>query len=349
MDGYSLWAASFAFPYDDELDDEESERVKEPTVTKRPQFVAGGSGGELALFCFAITGERSSENLSLIAGVKQHAAFPLKALPGSERLVPVWPGTSSPAFFTVRPTMQMAPKVPSDAKVTSSMTSHPGVASLSPRERFLYGLAQGLGFEGYDLVFDSENIVIDEARLSEDFTSIRMVVELADAAGVRRRAEVVVGPHRESSPSLATNAYTMPGLLWHFAHLFRTSDPMADEVVMSLLLGDLSDVGLKGVSIADWRGDFYMCISELLEALIKETLNESELNQGFYLGRGVADALRTTVDPARPARLDEIGKAEFLSRLKDAIFFSPKGRGDIALKRQASLIDGLKRFLGKSG
>ena len=118
---------------------------------------------------------------------------------------------------------------------------------------------------------------------------------------------------------------------------------------MSLLLGDLSGVGLKGVSIADWRDNFYMCTCELLEALIKETLNESELSQGYYLGRGVADALRTTVDPTRPARLDDIGKAEFLSRLKKMPFFNPKGRGDIVLKRQASLIDGLKRFLGRSG
>ncbi|MBE0540167.1 MAG: hypothetical protein IH623_02160 [Verrucomicrobia bacterium] len=347
LDGFSLWAASFAFPYDSELDEEELEGVKEPTIVEGPQFVSGASGGELTLFCLALQEEITVPGLTCIAGEGQNATFEFKSLPQGNSQVAMWPGSTLPAFFSVRPTMLMASKMPSDTKMVSSLASSPSVASFSPRERFLYGFAQGLGFEGYDLVFDSDRILKGAARVSDDLAGMLIAVDLADANGRRNRGEATVGPPRNASQLSTISPYSTSGLLWHFSNLFRTSDPMASEVVVSLLLGDLSSLGLKGVSIADWREYFYMSISELLEELIKDTVSDSELAQGYYLGRGIADALRTTVDPTRSGRLDELGKADFLIRMRNMPFFNPKGRGGIALGQQASLIDRLKQFIEK--
>ena len=347
LDGHSLWAASFAFPYEDDYESDDEDAVKEPTVVEAPQIVGGGSVGELSLYCFALaSNSTSAANTRMI--VDSGSAFEFTTISGSEYLVPVWPETGSPALFTLRPTMAIQAKAPSDTKVISALNTHPSLASLSPESRFRYGFSQGLGFEGYDLVFDSDHLVKGGVRLSKSLRTLEFSVELADASSksLCGRAEIGADPPNlfaSDSPS------STPSMMWHFANLFRTSDPRADEVVLALLIGNLDEVGLADVSIADWREYFYMCFSEVMEELIKETVTESEVGQGYYLGRALGDALRTNVDPTLPGRLDEIGKAEFLSRLTKMPCFNPKGRGRMAIKKQAGLIDGLRRFIAKNG
>ncbi len=348
LEGFSLWAASFAFPYDSEFDDEEDEEdegVDEPTVVEGPKFVSGANGGELTLYCIALPVEETATELTLIAGPRQDAAFKFSTLPTGDKRVAMWPGTSSPAFFTFRPTMQMACMMPSESKAASSLASIPGIASFSPRERFIYGFAQGLGFEGYDLIFDSDKIILGGARLSKDLRGMVVTVELVDATGKRQRSETAVGPPQSDSSLKAVSSTSTPSLLWHFSNLFRTSNPLAEEVVMSLLMGDLSAVGLKEISIADWREDFFMSISELLEELIKGTLNDSELEQGYYLGRGIADALRTANELTAQGRNGARNKAEFLTRLRKMPFFSPIGRHGLWLK--IGFTERLKRLFAK--
>ncbi|MCL4787294.1 MAG: hypothetical protein KJ070_10935 [Verrucomicrobia bacterium] len=345
FDGFSLWAACFAFPYDSEFDDEEDdEGVDEPTIVEGPKFVSGESGGELMLYCIALPVDETPTELTLIAGPRQNTAFKFGALTTGDKRVAMWPGTSSPAFFTVRPTMEMACMMPSDAKMTSSLASIPGITSFSPRERFIYGFAQGLGFEGYDLIFDPDKIILGGARLSKDLRGMVVTVELADATGKRQRSQTVVGPPQSDSLLKAVSSSSTPSLLWHFSNLFRTSDPMAKEMVLALVWGDLSDVGLEGVSIADGRELFYLYICELLEELIKETLTDSELAQGYYLGRGVADALRTTGETGY-GRHETRGKAVFLTRLQRMPCFSPIGRRGLWLR--IGFIERLKKFITK--
>lgn len=347
LDGHSLWAASFAFPYEDEFEAEDEDAVKEPTVVEGPQIVGGGSGGEMSLYCFGIkTG--SAINGSLRMTLDSRSSFIFTAISGSEYLMPVWPETDLPALFTLRPTMAIQAKAPSDAKVMAALNANPALASLSPGDRFRYGFSQGLGFEGYDLVFDSDHIVRRGVRLSKSLRTLDFTVGMADAGSSSLRGEVEVGAGRAALHTVGSQS-AMPSMIWHFANLFRTSDPLADEVVMGLLLGDLTEAGLEEVSIADWREYFYMCFSEVLEELIQGTVSESEVAQGYHLGRAIGDALRTNVDPTLTGRLDEIGKAEFLSRLTKMPYFDPKGRGSIAIKKQASLIDGLRRFIAGNG
>lgn len=347
LEGHSLWASSFAFPYEDEFESDDEDAVKEPTVVEGPRIVGGGSGGELSLYCFGIkTGSAINGNMSMT--LDSGSDFIFTAVSGSEYLVPVWPETVSPALFTLRPTMAIQAKAPSDAKVISALNAHPALASLSPEDRFRYGFSQGLGFEGYDLVFDSDHLVRRGVRLSKSFRTLEFTVGLADAGSNSIRGEVEVGAELAALQTSGSPS-AMPGMIWHFANLFRTSDPRADEVVMGLLLGDLTDAGLEAVSIADWREYFYMCFSEVMEELIKGTVSESEIGQGYHLGRAIGDALRTNVDPTLAGRLDEIGKAEFLSRLTKMPYFNPKGRGRIAVKKQAGLIDGLRRFIAGNG
>lgn len=347
LDGHSLWAASFAFPYEDEYESDDEDAVKEPTVVEAPQIIGGGSVGELSLYCFALANDSTSAaNTRMI--VDSGSAFEFTTISGSEYLVPVWPETGSPALFTLRPTMAIQEKAPSDTKVISALNTHPSLASLSPESRFRYGFSQGLGFEGYDLVFDSDHLVQGELRLSKSLRTLEFSIELADASSKSLRGRAEIGA--DLSDLIASDSQSsMPNMMWYFANLFRTSDPRADELVLALLIGNLDEVGLEDVSIADWREYFYMCFSEVMEELIKKTVTESEVGQGYYLGRALGDALRTNVDPTLPGRLDEIGKAEFLSKLTKMPCFNPKGRGRMAIKKQAGLIDGLRRFIAKNG
>lgn len=347
LDGHSLWAASFAFPYEDEYESDDEDAVKEPTVVEDPQFVGGGSGGELSLYCFRLESSSESDaNMRMI--VDGGRAFEFASISGSEYLIPVWPDSSSPALFTLRPTMAIQVKAPSDAKVISALNTHHSLASLSPENQFRYGFSQGLGFEGYDLVFDPDHIVEGGARLSKSFRTLQFSVGLADADSKSLRGGAEVGVDL-SNVLVSGSKDSMPSMMWHFANLFRTSDPRSDEVVLALLVGNLDEVGLDDVSIADWREYFYMCFSEVMEEIIKETVTESESIQGYFLGRALGDALRTNVDPTLPGRLDEIGKAEFLSRLTKMPCFDPNGRGRMAIKKQAGLIDGLRRFIARNG
>jgi hypothetical protein len=349
VDGFSSWAASFAFPYDDDPDDCENPSVKDPTVVEGPQFLGGGSGGEMTLYCVALADQTTAGEWALITDTETGGACEFKGLPDHNATIAVWPGTTSPAFFTVRPTRQMNLKAPTDGKMVSALTSNPGISSLSPRERFIYGFTQGLGFEGYDLVFDCDKVISCGARLTENLEGMLIEAEVADAVGNRCQGHAVVRFFTEG-PSFAANMPSAtPNLLWRFADLFRTSNPLANEMVISLIVGDLSDVGLKGVSIADWREYFYMCIAELLEELIKETSEDSELAQGYYLGRGIADALRIALNPKGADRLEELGKAEFLTRLKRMPFFSSMGRGGLVLSMFDDYVERLNQFVGRRG
>jgi len=92
---------------------------------------------------------------------------------------------------------------------------------------------------------------------------------------------------------------------------------------------------------------FYMCFSEIPETLIQESGNESEIAQGYHIGRVTADALRTHIDPTMPDRLDDIGKAEFLLRLAKMPSLDPKLRFSMVPKKQSGLIEWLRRFIGK--
>jgi len=347
LDGHSLWAASFAFPYEDEFESDDEGAVKEPTVVEGPQIVGGGSGGELSLYCFGMkSGSASDRNLRMILDSGNNFVF--TAISGSEYLIPVWPEAGSPALFTLRPTMAIQAKAPPDAKIIQALKTHPALASLSPENRFRYGFSQGLGFEGYDIVFDSDNFVQGGVRLSKNLNTLHFSVGLTDAESNSLRGGVEIGA--DLTALLASGSQSsMPNMMWYFSNLFRVSDPRADEVVLALLVGNLEEVGLGEVSIADWREYFYMCFSEIMGSLIKEAATESESGQGYYLGRALGDALRANVDPTLPERLDEIGKAEFLSRLAEMPFFNPKGRARMATRKQAGLIEGLRRFIAKNG
>jgi hypothetical protein len=85
----------------------------------------------MTLYCIALPDEMTAANLTLIGGAGRDAAFEFRPLAEGSAPVAVWPGTSSPAFFTVRPTMQIASKVPSDAEMTSSLASSPDISQVN--------------------------------------------------------------------------------------------------------------------------------------------------------------------------------------------------------------------------
>ncbi len=321
LDGHSLWAASFAIPFGEDGD------ASAPAVEEEPRFLGGGSGGETAFHCLALEeGALPESGLALAFPSRDGARLDFKRVPGASLLVPVWEGTTVPALFTVRPTMRLLAEVPSDATMVAALKSHPGLAAHSGEGRFLHGFGIGVGFEGYDLVFDSGRILPGAGRLTEDGNGIRLDLDLADSAGKPYAGTVVLGPGEAGTRSTALTDSAMPVLLWRFTDLYRRADPLSEEVVLSLLLGELSNLGLDGVSVADWREHFYSASAEMLETLITEANDEPEAVQGYYLGRMIGDALRIIVDPTRKERLEELGKAEFLSRLMAMPSFRPENR-----------------------
>jgi hypothetical protein len=344
LDGHSLWAASFAFPFVEDYEPEDEDSVEEPTVIEGPQLLEGGGKGEISTYCFSLaSGEREAEGYRLVVGGPHGASFPFISVPGAEGLVAVWPDTAVPALFTLRPTMAIEAKVPTNQKMLAAMGASP---ALPEKTRFVQGFCQGLGFEGYDLVFDPQRIAIGAVRISPDRRGLLFSIGLADTAGKAISGEAMVAPGGTSSVAVPDSPSAMPNMMFHFADLFRKGDPRAQEVVMSLLVGDLSEVGIEDVSLADWRGYFYMCFSEMLETLIQNTLSHSEVAQGYYIGRLVADALRPHVDPKLPDRLSEAGKAAFLLRLAEMPALDDGVRATMATKGGSGLMGGLKRFFG---
>lgn len=344
LDGHSLWAASFAFPFDEGYDPEDEDTVEEPTVIEGPKLVEGGGGGEVSPYCFCLdSGEREADGYRLVIGGQDSESFPFISVPGAEGLVAVWPDTAVPAMFTLRPTMAIEAKVPTNHKMLAAIEANP---ALPEKTRFVQGFCQGMGFEGYDLVFDPQRIAIGAVRISQDRRGLRFSIGLTDTAGKAIAGEAVVAPDGTSSISIPDSPSALPNMMFHFTDLFRKGDPRADEVVMSLLVGDLSEVGLEDVSLTDWRGYFYMCFSEMLEILIQNTLSNTETAQGYYIGRVVADALRPHVDPKLPERLSEAGKAAFLLRLAEMPALDDGVRAKMATKGGSSLMGGLKRFFG---
>jgi hypothetical protein len=335
LDGHSKWSASFALPYEDEFDIQDDEPVQEPTLVDPPTLLSGGTTGELSLYSFGLKSDGSKDQdfrLVLPGG----RTFRFSSILGTDILVPVWQDSAAPVLFTLRPTMAIKLNAPSTSFVTTTLDSNPALGSLSPADRFRCGFSFGIGFEGYDMVFDAGMPVKNGAKFSKDLRSIGFDIRVANTAGrtLQREATVDITKPLPSPPSVPPSG--MPDLMWHFASLFRTSDPRADQVVVALLIGDLSEVGLKKLVMEDWRTNFYICFAEIMEELIKLSVNESEAGQGFCLGRAMGDALRTHVDPTLSDRIDEIGKAGFLLRLSKMPYFNPFGRAGYMLGRLAT-------------
>ncbi len=337
--GFSFWCASFAFPYSEEELELYGEKntVETPTVTEGPEFLYGGKGGEATYYCLSSPILKGNHVSLVTDGGKQfELAFDLEI---ENKPVAALPGSQSPAWFTIRPTTSISSRPPSFKSLGMHILRVANSGNLTDREKFLYGFSLGMYYEGADIVFD-QNCVIPGVRLSDDFCGLDIPITIS---GKKSSALLPISiGHTPEAISL------MPNLVWYCTDLFRRNDPMAKEVVLALLMEDLKDIGLEGVSMYDFSSTFMCQFAEIFEAIIEETLNYPPEVQGFHLGRAFGDALRFNLTANRPNLIDGGLKSEFLKSIKQMPYFNPRGRRNIAIKEaDGGLMENLKRLFGK--